>query len=140
MKQKWIKIVFYLSISKMTYFGWINSSKEKFFNPRPVLLIFLSCLERTELMDALKCWAKSILFLFAIWQQVFQVDKFRIWEKYVYAIHNYLLATNQLYIQYISNFLTYFFSAIISSLLPSPSPILTDRFTFQNFVILKTFL
>ena len=29
---------------------------------RPVLFIFLSHLEKIELMDALKCWMKSILF------------------------------------------------------------------------------
>ena len=46
---------------------WYNKQcKKKTPYSRPVLLIFLSSQEETELMDALKCWAKSILSIFQI--------------------------------------------------------------------------
>ena len=59
---------------------WQNKQcKRKTPYSRPVLLMFLSCQEETELTDAPKCWAKFILFQCVIQQQFFKVNSFWIW-------------------------------------------------------------
>ena len=82
---------------------WQNKQcKRKIPYSRPVLLIFLSSREETELMDALKCWAKSILFQCVIQQQFFKVSKWVIFGYGEVCVHGYTqLATIYMYIIYI---------------------------------------
>ena len=82
---------------------WQNKQcKRKIPYSRPVLLIFLSSREETELMDALKCWAKSILSQCVIQQQFFKVSKWVIFGYGEVCVHGYTqLATIYMYIIYI---------------------------------------
>ena len=62
-KTEWsLLLVFYWSLSKIKYFGRINSTKGNYPTPSQFYLFFFPAWTETELMDALKCCAESILF------------------------------------------------------------------------------
>ena len=56
-----LQLVFYWSISKIKYIGRINSAKVKYPTSGKFYLFFFPAWNEAELMNAFKCWAKSII-------------------------------------------------------------------------------